>query len=198
MSGFRCGRSTRQADGPSLQLVTKTVGRAREGTAMAAPLTAPRTSFNGTITGHRAIGLAEMSLDDIKEIKPRPGPRSTTSSSLSPGRAALLPRGPRRAAERVVARDGAGLGARHLRARRGREQGVRAVHQARHRHRRPAGAARRHVHGQPERQGPPQRDQRRLPAGLGRVRRAADVRPCGARLRRPAARRAASWSCTTW
>ena len=39
---------------PSAELVTKTVGRAREGTAMAAPLTAPRTSFNGTITGHRA------------------------------------------------------------------------------------------------------------------------------------------------
>jgi diacylglycerol O-acyltransferase len=54
---------------PSAELVAKTVSRARSGTAMAAPLTAPRTSFNGTITGHRAIALAEMSLDDIKEIK---------------------------------------------------------------------------------------------------------------------------------
>ncbi len=54
---------------PSAQLVTRTVGRAREGTAMAAPLTAPRTSFNGTITGHRSVALADMSLDDIKAIK---------------------------------------------------------------------------------------------------------------------------------
>ena len=54
---------------PSMQLVTRSVSRARAGTAMAAPLTAPRTSFNGTITGHRAIGLAELSLGDIREIK---------------------------------------------------------------------------------------------------------------------------------
>jgi diacylglycerol O-acyltransferase len=54
---------------PSASLITKTVGRAREGTAMAAPFSAPRTSFNGTITGHRSIGLADMSLDDIKAIK---------------------------------------------------------------------------------------------------------------------------------
>jgi diacylglycerol O-acyltransferase len=54
---------------PSAQLITRTVGRAREGTAMAAPLTAPRTSFNGTITGHRSVALADMSLDDIKTIK---------------------------------------------------------------------------------------------------------------------------------
>lgn len=58
---------------PSVELVAKTVSRARSGKAMAAPLTAPRTSFNGTITGHRAIALAEMSLDDIKEIKAATG-----------------------------------------------------------------------------------------------------------------------------
>ena len=54
---------------PLVELLTKTVGRAREGTAMAAPFSAPRTSFNGTITGHRAIGLADMDLEDIKAIK---------------------------------------------------------------------------------------------------------------------------------
>ncbi|ANH39894.1 Putative diacylglycerol O-acyltransferase [Nocardioides dokdonensis FR1436] len=58
---------------PSAKLVTKTVGRARAGTAMAAPLTAPRTSFNGTITGRRSIGLADMSLDDVREIKKATG-----------------------------------------------------------------------------------------------------------------------------
>ncbi len=58
---------------PSATLVTKTVGRAREGTAMAAPFSAPRTSFNGTITGHRSIGLADISLEDIKTIKKATG-----------------------------------------------------------------------------------------------------------------------------
>ncbi|CAN5689473.1 wax ester/triacylglycerol synthase family O-acyltransferase [soil metagenome] len=53
--------------------VVRTIGRARAGTAMAAPLTAPRTSFNGTITGHRAIGLSDMSLDDIRAIKTATG-----------------------------------------------------------------------------------------------------------------------------
>ncbi len=54
---------------PTAALLTRTIGRAREGTAMAAPLTAPRTSFNGTITGHRTIGLEDMSLSKIKEVK---------------------------------------------------------------------------------------------------------------------------------
>jgi diacylglycerol O-acyltransferase len=58
---------------PSAKLVAKTVGRAREGTAMAAPFSAPRTSFNGTITGHRSIGLADISLEDIKAIKKATG-----------------------------------------------------------------------------------------------------------------------------
>jgi diacylglycerol O-acyltransferase len=49
--------------------VVDTIGRARQGIAMAAPLTAPRTSFNGTITGHRAIAFSEMDLDTIKEVK---------------------------------------------------------------------------------------------------------------------------------
>ena len=58
---------------PSFKGVAQTVGRARAGTAMAAPLTAPRTSFNGTITGHRAVALVDMSLDDIKAVKAATG-----------------------------------------------------------------------------------------------------------------------------
>lgn len=54
---------------PSVQLVTNTIGRARAGTAMAAPFSAPRTSFNGTITAHRTIGLADMDLEDIRQVK---------------------------------------------------------------------------------------------------------------------------------
>ncbi len=54
---------------PTARTVTATIKRAREGTAMAAPLTAPRTSFNGTITGHRTIAFTDISLEDIKAIK---------------------------------------------------------------------------------------------------------------------------------
>jgi diacylglycerol O-acyltransferase len=58
---------------PSAELITKSIGRAREGTAMAAPFSAPRTSFNGTITAHRTIALADVDLDDIREIKKATG-----------------------------------------------------------------------------------------------------------------------------
>ncbi|MGA8258151.1 MAG: wax ester/triacylglycerol synthase family O-acyltransferase [Nocardioides sp.] len=54
---------------PTAETVTRTIGRARAGTAMAAPLTAPRTSFNGTITSHRTIALANLSLAEIRELK---------------------------------------------------------------------------------------------------------------------------------
>jgi len=50
-------------------VVTKTIGRARSGTAMAAPLTAPRTSFNGNIGGRRTVGYADLSLETIKEVR---------------------------------------------------------------------------------------------------------------------------------
>jgi diacylglycerol O-acyltransferase / wax synthase len=58
---------------PTTSLLTKTVERARAGTAMAAPLTAPRTSFNGTITGHRSVAYADLSLDTIRSIKAATG-----------------------------------------------------------------------------------------------------------------------------
>lgn len=54
---------------PTTRTLMETVSRARKGTAMAAPLTAPRTSFNGTITGHRSIAFTDVSLDEIKAIK---------------------------------------------------------------------------------------------------------------------------------
>lgn len=54
---------------PTTSVLTNTIRRAREGTAMAAPLTAPRTSFNGIITGKRSVGYADISLDRIKEIR---------------------------------------------------------------------------------------------------------------------------------
>jgi len=54
---------------PTVDVLGTSIGRARKGTAMAAPLTAPRTSFNGTITGHRVIAYVDLSLERIKEIK---------------------------------------------------------------------------------------------------------------------------------
>lgn len=58
---------------PTTKLLSRTVERARAGTAMPAPFTAPRTSFNGTITGHRSVGYANMSLHDVREIKSATG-----------------------------------------------------------------------------------------------------------------------------
>jgi len=54
---------------PTTSLVTRTIERARAGTAMAAPLTAPRTPFNGNISGHRSVAFGDLSLDRIKQIK---------------------------------------------------------------------------------------------------------------------------------
>lgn len=58
---------------PSAQLIAKTIGRARQGTAMAAPFSAPRTSFNGTITSHRSIAMVDLPLDAIRAIKKETG-----------------------------------------------------------------------------------------------------------------------------
>lgn len=55
--------------GPTSQLIGRTIDRARTGTAMAAPFTAPRTAFNRTITGNRSVGYADMSLEDVKAVK---------------------------------------------------------------------------------------------------------------------------------
>ena len=45
-----------------------TVGR-RRGQRVAAPFTAPRTSFNAAITAHRTIAFTEVSLKDVKQVK---------------------------------------------------------------------------------------------------------------------------------
>jgi len=54
---------------PTVGVLPEWIGRARRGTAMAAPFTAPRTSFNGTITGHRTVAFARLDLAEVKEIK---------------------------------------------------------------------------------------------------------------------------------
>ena len=54
---------------PVAEVVPQWIQRAREGRAMPAPFTAPRTSFNGTITGHRSVAFTDFDLDDVKEVK---------------------------------------------------------------------------------------------------------------------------------
>src|SRR3954468_19491837 len=54
---------------PTINALVGSANRARSGTAMAAPLTAPRTSFNGTISGRRSVAFTDLSLDDIKTVK---------------------------------------------------------------------------------------------------------------------------------
>ena len=54
---------------PAAGILTNWVGRARQGRAMPAPFTAPRTSFNATITGHRSAAFADFELADVKKIK---------------------------------------------------------------------------------------------------------------------------------
>lgn len=53
----------------TLGVLPSWVDRARRGRAMPAPFTAPRTSFNGTITGHRSVAFARLDLAEVKEIK---------------------------------------------------------------------------------------------------------------------------------
>ncbi|MGH3625859.1 MAG: WS/DGAT/MGAT family O-acyltransferase, partial [Sciscionella sp.] len=53
----------------TLAVVPQWLARALRGSSMPAPFTAPRTSFNGTITGHRAIAYLGMDLADVKRVK---------------------------------------------------------------------------------------------------------------------------------
>jgi diacylglycerol O-acyltransferase len=71
-------RSRAQRPWQAVQIVPKIAGaainvvRSRRNPDVAsppAPLTAPRTSFNGSITPHRKVAFARVSLDDIKAVK---------------------------------------------------------------------------------------------------------------------------------
>ncbi|MBJ8341373.1 wax ester/triacylglycerol synthase family O-acyltransferase [Antrihabitans sp. NCIMB 15449] len=54
---------------PTALTVPQWISRARRGEAMPAPFTAPRTSFNGTITGHRSIAYSQLDLAKVKLVK---------------------------------------------------------------------------------------------------------------------------------
>lgn len=49
--------------------VVATLLRARDGLTMARPFAAPRTVFNASISGRRAIAYAELDLEDVKRVK---------------------------------------------------------------------------------------------------------------------------------
>jgi WS/DGAT/MGAT family acyltransferase len=53
----------------TLRVLPSWVQRSRRGTAMPAPFTAPRTSLNGTVTGHRGVAFTRLSLAEVKEVK---------------------------------------------------------------------------------------------------------------------------------
>lgn len=53
----------------TVSVVPRWISRARAGRAMPVPFSAPRTSFNGTITGHRTIAYTQVTLDDVKKVK---------------------------------------------------------------------------------------------------------------------------------
>ncbi|MFZ2528075.1 MAG: wax ester/triacylglycerol synthase family O-acyltransferase [Rhodococcus sp. (in: high G+C Gram-positive bacteria)] len=50
-------------------ILPRWIRRARRGEAMPAPFTAPRTSLNGTITGHRTLAWSQLDLDKVKLVK---------------------------------------------------------------------------------------------------------------------------------
>ncbi|QIK66219.1 wax ester/triacylglycerol synthase family O-acyltransferase [Nocardioides sp. HDW12B] len=54
---------------PTVGALSGSLGRARRGAAMAAPFTAPRTPFNGTISGHRTIAFVSLDLAKVKAVK---------------------------------------------------------------------------------------------------------------------------------
>jgi WS/DGAT/MGAT family acyltransferase len=50
-------------------IVPRWLGKALQGKGMPMPFTAPRTSLNGTITGHRSVAYATVDLEDVKKVK---------------------------------------------------------------------------------------------------------------------------------
>ncbi|MEU3270754.1 wax ester/triacylglycerol synthase family O-acyltransferase [Saccharomonospora sp. NPDC006951] len=52
-----------------VQMVPRWVGRSLQGKGMATPFTAPRTSFNATITGHRSVAFTQVDLTGLKAVK---------------------------------------------------------------------------------------------------------------------------------
>jgi diacylglycerol O-acyltransferase / wax synthase len=57
----------------TVSTVVETVSRARSGSAMAAPFTAPKTVFNADVTPDRCIALAQLDFDDVTRVKNRFG-----------------------------------------------------------------------------------------------------------------------------
>lgn len=53
----------------TVSTIVNTISRARSGTAMAAPFTAPATVFNAEVTADRTIALAQLEMDDVKRVK---------------------------------------------------------------------------------------------------------------------------------
>jgi diacylglycerol O-acyltransferase len=55
----------------TVSTIVDTVSRARSGVAMAAPFSAPATSFNAEVTAERNIALAQLDFEDVERVKNR-------------------------------------------------------------------------------------------------------------------------------
>ena len=200
--GQQPDQADRRAPGcstPSVELLTKTIGRARD-----------RDRHGRAVL--RAADLVQRHHhrpphDRLRRHEPRGhqggqgGLRHDRQRRRARGvrrRPALLPRVARRAAVELAAGHGPGLGAEESKRSARRQQGLRALRQARHRRRGPARAARGHGRGQPERQGAPQARSAPTRSRTGRSspRRARSASPSG---RTPGSGSpSGTRSCTTW
>lgn len=53
----------------TIDVTGRWIAKGLRGAAMKPPFSAPRTSFNGTVTGHRSVAMAQLDLATVKEIK---------------------------------------------------------------------------------------------------------------------------------
>ena len=163
--------------GDTIQSVNRIVAgrRAPEHNVGAAPLTAPRTPWNGSLTAHRNVGLraglARRRQDDQERVR---HDRQRRRARVVRGHPASLPARPRRASRRSAHRGLPDLGPRRREVR-SWQSGLGDVHVAGHRHRRSGRSSARHPRGHQGRQGGASRRRSGHAAELGRVRRSDHV-----------------------
>ncbi len=182
----------------TLTAVPAWVRRSRSGTAMPAPFSAPRTSLNGTVTGHRTVAFTRLDLSEVKQIK---NAFDTTVNdvvlALCSGalRKYLADRG-ELPDDSLVAMVPVSV---HGRTKRGGTNKVSGMFTSLASDIvDPVERLRSIAAAEPDRQGAPQDAVGLAAAGLGAVRRTEHIRAGCTRLLQVAAGRAAPGRCTTW
>ena len=91
----------------------------------ALPLSAPRTSFNGTLTRRRQVALTAIGLDDVKRLKNATGTTvNDVVLAVCTGALRTLPARRRRTSRQAAGGRGPGVGAARRRRTHGLQQGV--------------------------------------------------------------------------